>query len=70
MSLHVALIEYNNISGKTLQQSIESEMSGNLEKLLVAVGKLYIKMLCSVWDVLILKYHTVQKRTWTKCLTD
>lgn len=37
--LHVALIEYNNVCGKTLQQSIESEMSGNLEKLLVAVGK-------------------------------
>lgn len=39
MFLRVALIEYNNVSGKTLQQSIESEMSGDLEKLLVAVGK-------------------------------
>lgn len=34
-----ALIEYKNISKKTLQESIESEMSGNLEKLLVAVGE-------------------------------
>uniref|UniRef100_A0A7N6AVN1 Annexin n=1 Tax=Anabas testudineus TaxID=64144 RepID=A0A7N6AVN1_ANATE len=38
--LRQTLIEYNNISGKTLQKSIENEMSGNLEKLLVAVGKL------------------------------
>lgn len=34
-----ALVEYKNISKKTLQESIESEMSGNLEKLLVAVGE-------------------------------
>uniref|UniRef100_A0A3Q2PB78 Annexin n=1 Tax=Fundulus heteroclitus TaxID=8078 RepID=A0A3Q2PB78_FUNHE len=34
-----ALIEYKNISKKTLQESIESEMSGDLEKLLVAVVK-------------------------------
>ena len=34
-----ALVEYKNISKKTLQESIESEMSGDLEKLLVAVGK-------------------------------
>lgn len=34
-----ALVEYKNISKKTLQQSIESEMSGNLEDLLVAVGE-------------------------------
>lgn len=34
-----ALIEYKNISKKTLQESIKSEMSGNLEKLLVAVGE-------------------------------
>lgn len=34
-----ALIEYKNICKKTLQESIESEMSGNLEKLLVAVGE-------------------------------
>uniref|UniRef100_A0A3P9IQV7 Annexin n=1 Tax=Oryzias latipes TaxID=8090 RepID=A0A3P9IQV7_ORYLA len=33
------LVEYKNISGKTLQQSIEAEMSGSLEKLLVAVVK-------------------------------
>ncbi|XP_029018887.2 annexin A3a isoform X2 [Betta splendens] len=37
--LRQTLVEYLNISGKTLQQSIESEMSGNLEKLLVAVVK-------------------------------
>uniref|UniRef100_A0AAQ6IGB6 Annexin n=1 Tax=Anabas testudineus TaxID=64144 RepID=A0AAQ6IGB6_ANATE len=37
--LRQTLIEYNNISGKTLQKSIENEMSGNLEKLLVAVDK-------------------------------
>ncbi|KAG7223890.1 hypothetical protein INR49_015146, partial [Caranx melampygus] len=35
----VTLIEYKNISKKTLQESIESEMSGDLEKLLVAVVK-------------------------------
>lgn len=34
-----ALIEYKNISKKTLQESIESEMSGDLEDLLVAVGE-------------------------------
>ncbi|KAF6733687.1 Annexin A3 [Oryzias melastigma] len=33
------LVEYKNISGKTLQQSIEAEMSGNLRNLLVAVVK-------------------------------
>lgn len=33
-----ALVEYKNISGKTLQQSIEGEMSGELEELLVAIG--------------------------------
>lgn len=33
------LVEYKNISGKTLQQSIKAEMSGSLEKLLVAVVK-------------------------------
>lgn len=32
-------MEYKNISKKTLQESIESEMSGNLEELLVAVGE-------------------------------
>ncbi|XP_032372370.1 annexin A3a isoform X1 [Etheostoma spectabile] len=37
--LRQTLVEYKNISGKTLQQSIESEMSGNLEKLLVAIVK-------------------------------
>ncbi|XP_040899231.1 annexin A3a [Toxotes jaculatrix] len=37
--LRQTLVEYKNISGKTLQQSIESEMSGELEELLVAVVK-------------------------------
>ncbi|XP_066506727.1 annexin A3b isoform X1 [Hoplias malabaricus] len=37
--LRQTLVEYHNLSGKTLQQSIESEMSGNIEKLLVAVVK-------------------------------
>lgn len=40
MCLCVALVEYKNISGKTLQQSIEGEMSGDLEELLVAIGRL------------------------------
>lgn len=34
-----ALVEYKSMSKKTLQESIESEMSGNLQKLLVAVGE-------------------------------
>ncbi|XP_014889262.1 annexin A3b [Poecilia latipinna] len=37
--LRQTLIEYKNISKKTLQESIESEMSGDLEELLVAVVK-------------------------------
>ncbi|XP_029372483.1 annexin A3b [Echeneis naucrates] len=37
--LRQTLIEYKNIAKKTLQESIESEMSGDLEKLLVAVVK-------------------------------
>ncbi|KAM9820441.1 annexin A3b [Neosynchiropus ocellatus] len=37
--LRQTLIEYKNISNKTLQESIESEMSGNLEDLLVAIVK-------------------------------
>ncbi|KAJ0047399.1 hypothetical protein NL108_002093, partial [Boleophthalmus pectinirostris] len=37
--LRQTLIEYKEISKKTLQESIESEMSGDLEKLLVAVVK-------------------------------
>ncbi|XP_022624398.1 annexin A3-like [Seriola dumerili] len=37
--LRQTLVEYKNISKKTLQESIESEMSGNMEKLLVAVVK-------------------------------
>lgn len=32
-------MEYTSISGKTLQQSIESEMSGGLERLLLAIGE-------------------------------
>ncbi|XP_051534814.1 annexin A3-like [Myxocyprinus asiaticus] len=37
--LRQTIVEYKNISGKTLQQSIEKEMSGNLEDLLVAIVK-------------------------------
>ncbi|XP_047425945.1 annexin A3b [Mugil cephalus] len=37
--LRQTLVEYKNISKKTLQESIESEMSGDLEDLLVAVVK-------------------------------
>ncbi|XP_034565229.1 annexin A3b [Notolabrus celidotus] len=37
--LRQTLVEYKSISKKTLQESIESEMSGSLEKILVAVVK-------------------------------
>ncbi|XP_070690009.1 annexin A3a isoform X1 [Pempheris klunzingeri] len=37
--LRQTLVEYKNISGKTLQHSIEEEMSGELEELLVAIVK-------------------------------
>ncbi|KAM9841014.1 annexin A3-like [Aulostomus maculatus] len=37
--LRQTLVEYKNISKKTLQDSVESEMSGNLEDLLVAIIK-------------------------------
>ncbi|GLD73522.1 annexin A3 isoform X1, partial [Lates japonicus] len=37
--LRQTLVEYKDISGKTLQQSIEGEMSGDLEELLVAIVK-------------------------------
>ncbi|KAL3041537.1 hypothetical protein OYC64_019680 [Pagothenia borchgrevinki] len=37
--LRQTLVEYKNISKKTLQESIESEMSGNIQALLVAVVK-------------------------------
>ncbi|KAM6901670.1 annexin A3-like [Lycodopsis pacificus] len=37
--LRQTLVEYKTISKKTLQESIESEMSGDLEELLVAVVK-------------------------------
>ncbi|XP_056147205.1 annexin A3b [Lampris incognitus] len=37
--LRQTLVEYKSISKKTLQESIESEMSGNLEELLVAIVK-------------------------------
>uniref|UniRef100_A0A8C7WZC4 Annexin n=1 Tax=Oryzias sinensis TaxID=183150 RepID=A0A8C7WZC4_9TELE len=37
--LRQTLVEYKNISKKTLQESIESEMSGEVEKLLVAIVK-------------------------------
>lgn len=42
-----ALIEYKNISGKTLQESIEGEMSGALEELLVAIGT--FNTLTKIW---------------------
>lgn len=48
-------MEYKNLTGKTLQQSIESEMSGNLENILVAIGK-NITFLC-----LQILYSTGQK---------
>lgn len=34
----LALVEYKSLSGKTLQESIEKEMSGKLEDILVAIG--------------------------------
>ncbi|TNM90098.1 hypothetical protein fugu_004332 [Takifugu bimaculatus] len=37
--LKQTLVEYTSISGKSLQQSIESEMSGELERLLLAIVK-------------------------------
>ncbi|XP_073717144.1 annexin A3a [Misgurnus anguillicaudatus] len=37
--LRQTLVEYKNISGKTLQKSIEKEMSGDLEELLVTIVK-------------------------------
>ncbi|KAM6986524.1 annexin A3b [Aplochiton taeniatus] len=37
--LRQTLVEYKNISKKTLQESIQSEMSGNLEAILVAIVK-------------------------------
>ncbi|XP_046717461.1 annexin A3-like [Silurus meridionalis] len=37
--LRQTLLEYKDLSGKTLQQSIEGEMSGNLEETLVAIVK-------------------------------
>ncbi|KAM4616433.1 annexin A3a isoform 1-T2 [Polymixia lowei] len=37
--LRQTLVEYKNISGKTLQESIEGEMSGELEEMLVAIVK-------------------------------
>uniref|UniRef100_A0A087Y2K8 Annexin n=1 Tax=Poecilia formosa TaxID=48698 RepID=A0A087Y2K8_POEFO len=43
--LRQTLVEYKNISGKTLQQSIEGEMSGELEELLVAVAVKCVKSL-------------------------
>lgn len=37
--LRQTLVEYKSLSNKTLQESIESEMSGTLEKILVAIVK-------------------------------
>lgn len=42
-----AILEYKNISGKTLQKSIEKEMSGNLEELLVAIGIFLMNSECT-----------------------
>uniref|UniRef100_A0A8C1WKH3 Annexin n=1 Tax=Cyprinus carpio TaxID=7962 RepID=A0A8C1WKH3_CYPCA len=42
--LRQTILEYKNISGKTLQKSIEKEMSGKLEDLLVAVVKCVMSM--------------------------
>lgn len=39
LSARAALVEYKSISRKTLQESIESEMSGELESLLLAIGE-------------------------------
>ncbi|XP_016416666.1 annexin A3-like [Sinocyclocheilus rhinocerous] len=50
--LRQTILEYKNISGKTLQKSIEKEMSGKLEELLVAIGKFFnyeIKCTISIW---------------------
>lgn len=44
--LCLALTEYETISEKTLQESIEKEMSGELMELLVAIGRL---MCLSMW---------------------
>ncbi|XP_056601738.1 annexin A3-like [Triplophysa dalaica] len=40
--LRQTLVEYKNISGKTLQKSIEKEMSGDLEELLITIVKCVI----------------------------
>lgn len=45
-----AMVEYKSISGKTLQESIESEMSGKLEELLVAIG------MENIYLTLVMKY--------------
>ncbi|XP_056137118.1 annexin A3a isoform X2 [Lampris incognitus] len=37
--LRQTLVEYKNISGKTLQESVEGEMSGELEEILMAIVK-------------------------------
>lgn len=60
VSCFAALVEYKNISKKTLQESIESEMSGNLEKLLVAVGEQTV----SQESIFILMIH----RSWQRLL--
>ncbi|XP_023678985.2 annexin A3a [Paramormyrops kingsleyae] len=55
--LRQVLIEYKNISGKTLQESIESEMSGHLEDLLVAI----VKCVKSVPAYMAERLHTCMK---------
>lgn len=42
-----AILEYKNISGKTLQKSIEKEISGSLEELLVAIGIFLMNSECT-----------------------
>uniref|UniRef100_A0A1A8L5I8 Annexin n=1 Tax=Nothobranchius pienaari TaxID=704102 RepID=A0A1A8L5I8_9TELE len=42
--LRQVIVEYKNISKKSLQEAIEGEMSGNLEKLLVAIVKCAINV--------------------------
>lgn len=50
-------MEYKNVSKKTLQESIESEMSGNLEKLLVAVGERNVIFYLPISDPVVHRYR-------------
>ena len=52
-----ALMEYRSLSGKTLQKSIEGEMSGPLEELLVAIGTKHIRQIPPVlFTVLVVSF--------------